>query len=77
MLVHAPDTSSPVDMRRGCCPTQSQGEGQMGHPTMTSVFLVILGREKVEGAPDFVSSVNTAKFLVHKVTTLEKREYKK
>lgn len=70
MLLHAPDTSSLVDVRRGCCLMQSQGEGQMGHPTMTSVFLVTLGTEKVEGAPDFVSSVNTAKFLVHKVTAL-------
>lgn len=70
MLVYALDTSSPVDVRRGCCPVQSQGEGQMGHPTMTSVFLVTLGTKKVEGAPDFVSSVNTAKFLMHKVTAL-------
>lgn len=42
----------------------------MGHPTMTSVFLVTLGTEKAEGAPDVASSVDTAKFLVHKVTAL-------
>lgn len=49
---------------------QSQGTGQMGHPTMTSMFLVTLGTEKEEGAPDVASSVDTAKFLVHKVTAL-------
>lgn len=55
---------------------QSQGEGQMGHPTVTSVLLVALGTEKVEGAPDFVSSVDSVMFLMHKVTALWNREYK-